>query len=105
MIENVAFFAASDNGEKMLYRQNAPGGSEAAAVDGAPVGLWTIASTTPAPAGPGANAPAGGARPGTQALRLEAMAVRIDPLAKPKFSEGGHARVVEQEDRATHGGR
>jgi tricorn protease len=84
MIENVAFFAASDNGEKMLYRQNAPGGSEAAAVDGAPVGLWTIASTTPAPAGPGANAPAGGARPGTQALRLEAMAVRIDPLAEWK---------------------
>jgi len=31
--------------------------------------------------------------------------LRPTALAKPKFSEGRHSRVVEQEDRAAHGGR
>ncbi len=83
-IENVTFFALSDNGEKMLYRQNAPGAAAAAEAGGPPARQWTIASATPAPAGPGASAPAGGARGGAQVLRLEAMEVRADPLAEWK---------------------
>ena len=84
LVEGVTFFTVSDNGEKMLYRQNAPnaGTGAAPAGGGPPARQWTVAPTTPAPAGPAA-APAG-ARPGAQVLRLAAMEVRVDPLAEWK---------------------
>ncbi len=83
LIDNVTFFAVSNNGEKMLYRQNAPGAGTPPP-DGAPAaGQWTIAPTTPAP--PSAATPAvnaAGPRPGAQVLRLETMEVRVDPPAE-----------------------
>ena len=76
LIDNITFFALSHNGEKMLYRQNAPG---AATVEGVPpVAQWTIAPV------PAANAPAAAPHPAAQVLRLDSMEVRVDPLAEWK---------------------
>jgi tricorn protease len=74
IVDNVTFFALSENGEKMLCRQN--GGAAGAEAGGPPAAQWTIAAAAPAPAG--------GARTGAQVLRLEAMEVRVDPLAEWK---------------------
>jgi len=86
LIDNITFFALSDNGEKMLFRLNPPAAgaaAEGAAEGGPPAGQWTIAPATPVPSGAGANAmPA--PRPGAQVLRLETMEVRVDPPAEWK---------------------
>ncbi|HEY2017650.1 MAG TPA: PDZ domain-containing protein [Bryobacteraceae bacterium] len=75
LVDNITFFAVSDNGEKMLFRQNVPGAA-AAGAGGPPAGTWTIA--------PAAPAPPAGPRPNAQVLRLDAMEVRVDPPAEWK---------------------
>ena len=84
VIDNITFFAVSNNGEKMLYRQNpAPGAATPAPEGGPPPGQWTIAPIPAAPQ-PGAvpAATAAGPRPGAQLLHLETMEVRVDPPAE-----------------------
>jgi tricorn protease len=93
LVEGVTSFEVSDNGEKMLYRQLPPGAATVAeGVEQAPA-QWTIAPAIPAPAATPAgsataatSAPGGGvpARPGAQILKLEAMEVRVDPIAEWK---------------------
>jgi tricorn protease len=86
VIENITFFAVSNNGEKMLYRQNAaPETVTPAPGGGTPAGQWTIAPI-PAVPQPGAvpGATAAGTRPGAQQLHLETMEVRVDPPAEWK---------------------
>jgi tricorn protease len=90
LIAGVSFFTVSDNGEKMLYRQGQQGGAGQGGGTPAPA-QWTIASTTPTPAGGATGAPSGGAaRPGAQVLKLDAMEVRVDPVAewKQMYHEG-----------------
>ncbi len=85
IVQGITFFAVSANGEKMLYRMGAT------AVPGAPPApqQWMIAAATPPPANAATGAPAG-ARPGAQALKLDAMEVRVDPIAewKQMYHEG-----------------
>ncbi len=75
--QNIGFFALSGNGEKMLYRPVTR--TDEAAAGPAPIAQWTIAPAVPPPAGgPAAT------RPNTQALKLDAMEVRVDPIAEWK---------------------
>jgi tricorn protease len=78
LVEGIAFFTVSDNGEKMLYRQAVP--PNAAQAGGTPPPApWTITATTlPAPA-PGAAPP-----PRPQPLKLDGLEVRADPKAEWK---------------------
>jgi tricorn protease len=76
--QNIGFFTLSANGEKMLYRpvtriDETAGGPP-------PIPQWTIAPAAPPP-------PAGGpaaTRPVAQVLKLDAMEVRVDPIAEWK---------------------
>jgi tricorn protease len=76
--QNIGFFTLSGNGEKMLYRpmtriDETAGGPP-------PIPQWTIAPAVPPP-------PAGGpapTRPAAQVLKLDAMEVRVDPIAEWK---------------------
>ena len=98
LIDGASFFAISANGEKMLYRVGGMGPAAAAAAAAVPPApaQWIIATTTAAPATSGATAPAGVAgapavaRPGVQVLKLDAMEVRVDPIAewKQMYREG-----------------
>src|SRR5579871_2668881 len=76
--QNIGFFALSANGEKMLYRPAAR--PEEAAGGPPPIPQWTIA---PAAAAPPAGGPAP-TRPAEQVLKLDAMEVRVDPIAEWK---------------------
>jgi len=90
LVEGITSFEVSDNGEKMLYRQSpardatdAPGGEP-------PRAQWTIASASPSPTGAAgvigaASGASGGAgKAGAQILKLDAMEVRVDPIAEWK---------------------
>ncbi len=71
MVQNVRFFALSENGEKMLYRQGGP----AAGPDVPPAPPeWFIAQAAPASA----------TRPAPRMLKLDTLEVRVDPLAEWK---------------------
>jgi len=76
--QNVGFFTLSSNGEKMLYRPVTR--NDEAAGGPPPVPQWTIAPAVPPPpvGGPAAT------RPGAQVLKLDAMEVRVDPIAEWK---------------------
>jgi len=78
LIDGVSFFAVSDNGEKMLYRQSPRNGELPGLTP--PPAQWTIAATA-APAPPAAGA-AATARP--QPLKLDDLEVRVDPKAEWK---------------------
>jgi tricorn protease len=77
LIDGVTSFEISDNGEKMLYRQVPPGAVPEAEGGEPPRATWTIASTTP-------PATSVSPRAGAQTLKLDAMEVRVDPIAEWK---------------------
>lgn len=85
--QNIGFFTVSYNGEKMLYRPAARP-EDVAGSGPPPTPQWTIAPAVPAPpSGNPAGSPAGGPaapRPGAQVLKLDAMEVRVDPIAEWK---------------------